>query len=195
VKHHPLLGGCVNSTDRQPHTQTNGRNLPPNDPMQWGSNPTSQYQARVVPPGPSEVRCGPAGKSGTGLHNQSAGANFSVQNHLYPGARGRAPFSAPRVARRNLRMCFRLIRAVSTRLAHQSTRVSIWHSVPNRVGASGAGLGWPCALEGKGGPTRSSLGERGAVPAGRLDRLAFPARTHAVQMSSRGVRAAAGIDR
>ena len=109
--------------------------------------------------------------------------------------RGRAPFSTPRVARRNLRMCFRLIRAVSTRLAHQSTRVSIWHSVPNRVGASGAGLGWPCALEGKGGPTRSSLGERGAVPAGRLDRLAFPARTHAVQMSSRGVRAAAGIDR
>jgi hypothetical protein len=165
VKHHPLLGGCVNSTDRQPHTQTNGRNLPPNDPSGVRTRPrscTKHGSCLPVPP----MRCGPAGKSGTGLHNQSAGANFSVQNHLYPGARGRAPFSAPRVARRNLRMCFRLIRAVSTRLAHQSTRVSIWHSVPNRVGASGAGLGWPCALEGKGGPTRSSLGERGAVPAG-----------------------------
>ena len=53
---------------------------------------------------------------------------------------GRVPFWPTRGARRNLRMRFRLIRAVSTRLAHHATsRVSIWHSVPNRVGTPGAG--------------------------------------------------------
>ena len=176
MKHHPLLGGCVNSTDRQPHTQTNGRNLPPNDPMQWGSNPTSQYQARVVPPGPSEVRCGPAGKSGTGLHNQSAGANFSVQNHLYPGARGRAPFSAPRVARRNLRMCFRLIRAVSTRLAHQSCIDLAFCVCPTVLAPPGLAM---CARRRKVvRPDRVSADEARSPPA----RLAcFP---HLVRMSS-----------
>ena len=141
MKHHPLLGGCVNSTDRQPHTQTNGRNLPPNDPSGVRTRPrscTKHGSCLPVPP----MRCGPAGKSGTGLHNQSAGANFSVQNHLYPGARGRAPFSAPRVARRNLRMCFRLIRAVSTRRATQSCIDPAFLAKPCwRL------RGWPCALK------------------------------------------------
>ena len=74
---------------------------------------------------------------------------------------GRAPFWPPRGARRNLRMCFRLIRAVSTRLAHQSYIDLAFCAQPCwRL------RGWPCALEGKGGLTRSSLGERGAVPAG-----------------------------
>jgi len=44
-----------------------------------------------------------------------------------------------------------------------TSRVSMWHSVPNSVGASGAGH---ARSKTKGAPTRSSLGERGAVPAG-----------------------------
>jgi hypothetical protein len=74
---------------------------------------------------------------------------------------GRAPFWPPRGARRNLRMCFRLIRAVSTRLATQSCiDPAFWAERFWRPGARHA------RSKTKGAPTRSSLGERGAVPAG-----------------------------
>ena len=61
---------------------------------------------------------------------------------LYPG---RAPFWPPRGARRNLRMRYRLIRAVAKRRAHQSCI--------DRYGVLGrtvfAPPGWPRALEGE----------------------------------------------
>jgi hypothetical protein len=101
--------------------------------------------------------------------------------------RGRAPFWPPRGARRNLGARFRLIRAVSTWLTHQSCIDLAFcvHSVPNRVGASGAGH-----ARSKGKvvrPDRVSGNEARWSPPARV--ACFP---HPVQMSSRGVRAAAG---
>ena len=76
--------------------------------------------------------------------------------------RGRAPFSGPRVARRNLRMCFRLIRAVSTRLAHQSCIDLAFCVCPTVLAPPGLAMRarrerWSDQIESR---------ERGAVPAG-----------------------------
>ena len=79
---------------------------------------------------------------------------------LYPG---RAPFWPPRGARRNLRMRYRLIRAVAKRRAHQSCI--------DRYGVLGrtvfAPPGWPRARRRKeGAPTRSPTQGQRAVPSG-----------------------------
>ena len=109
---------------------------------------------------------------------QSAESALPVQNRPNPG---RAPFWPPRGARRNLGVRFRLIRAVSTRRATQSC-------TDPRSGAE------PCAAlwEGRARSRRKVLrlyrhptAEARSPPA-RSAR--FP---HPVQVSQRGVRAAA----
>jgi hypothetical protein len=99
----------------------------------------------------------------------------------------RAPFWPPRCARRNLRMCFRLIRPVSTRRATQSCiDPAFWAEPFWRPGASHA------RSKAKGAPTRSSLGERGAVPAGYIG--LFPAPS-ANELTRRARRCGEGLPR
>jgi hypothetical protein len=79
---------------------------------------------------------------------------------------GRVPFWPTRGARRNLRMRFRLIRAVSTRLAHESCIDLAFCAQPCwRL------RGWRCALEGERKvlrPDRVSTAEARSPSADRL---------------------------
>jgi len=87
-----------------------------------------------------------------------------------------------RGARRNLRMCFRLIQAVSTRRATQSCiDPAFWAEPFWRPGARHT------RSKTKGAPTRSSLGERGAVPAGLIGLFRAPSPGVAARLAHRCV--------